>query len=121
MSVADYINRLLNPERGRPSIIVKSLAGADLNAVAMVALSALIGTCSRTMKATAIAHKIGERVYYEVRRSALNKPARDHLKNALKGRRTSSNISSTLEYVAEHTNKRYPNGTPSEKLKLGGY
>ena len=55
VSVADYINRLLNPERGRPSIIVKSLAGADLNAVAMVALSALIGTCSRTMKATAIA------------------------------------------------------------------
>jgi len=119
VSVADYINRLLNPERGRPSIIVKSLAGADLNAVAMVALSALIGTCSRTMKATAIAHKIGERVYYEVRRSALNKPARDHLKNALKGRRTSSNISSTLEYVAEQHQQTLPQWDTKRKIEVG--
>lgn len=120
ISIAGYLDRLMRPEKGRPSVIIKSIEGADLNAVAMVSLSALIGTCSRNMRATALSHKIGERIFFEVQRSSLDKQARNHFAKALENTKIHGRSAGlTLKYVAKQHNQALTEWDRKKKIEVG--
>lgn len=120
VSIADYFESLLRPENGRPSAVIKHIEGSDLNAVAMVSLSALIGSCSCVMKATSLSYKVGERVYHEVQRSNLDKQAQKHFTKVLKLTKPQSrNVGKTLDYIASQHDQSIPEWDRKKKIEVG--
>lgn len=120
VSIAGYLERLLRPEKGRPSAVIKYIEGADLNAVAMVSLSALIEVCSSINKATGLSYKVGDRIFHEVQRATLDKQARDHFVKALKlNNAQGRNVGKTLDYIANAHGQKVPEWDRKKKIEVG--